>query len=322
MAQYCEKREELVSSRLAEVGPQGTEMKRAAVLLSLFAFACGPDAGAGAGSGSAKASSSAAKPASAKPSASASAATSAAPDDKKGGKMSNCPSGVANAKTDIKDTDKGVEITVTASEKADIEEIKARAKKLEEHGKSPSEADKGSHSGKGGGGGGMGRCPVVLNDTNVTVAVVDTGAKFTVEPKDVKELEWLRRESKERLAEMGMDKGERKMANCPSSVKDAKTSVKEAGATVVVTIVSKDAASTKEIRERAKKLSDGKHDQKGKHDGAGSGPQAGQCPAAIEGTTAAVKEVEGGVEITLTPAKKEELKKVLEEAQARAKPFE
>jgi TusA-related sulfurtransferase len=235
-------------------------------------------------------------------------------------KMANCPSSVTGAKTEIKDTDKGVDILVTSTDKAATDEIRTRGKKIPDHaageGKNP------AHSGKGGGGGSMGRCPLVQNDTTITYAEVEGGAKFTVEPKDEKERDWLRREAKERLAEMGDSRGDRKMANCPSTVEGAKTTVKEAAGAVVVTVVAKDEAGTKAVRERAKKLSEGKHDGKDKHDGAGSGPMAGRCPAAVEGTKSAVKEVEGGAEITLTPEKKEDLKKVLEEAQDRAKPYE
>lgn len=238
--------------------------------------------------------------------------------------MSNCPSSVANAKTDIKDTDKGVEITITASGKADVDEIRARAKKIEEHGKAaaPSDGAKGGHTGKGAAGGSMGRCPVVLNDTSVVVAEVENGSKFTVEPKDAKEVEWLRREAKERLAEMGAGaKGDRKMGNCPSSVNGAVTTVKASGDDVVVTITSKDEAATKEIRERAKKLSEGKHDGSKKHEGDGSGSGGGDCPALSEWAKPTFKDIDGGTEVTLKADKKEDAKKVLEEAQNRAKPF-
>jgi hypothetical protein len=296
-------------------------MKRAIVLLPLFLFACGPDAGGGATSSSAKSSASAAKTsASAKSSASAPASASAAPTDTKPGKMANCPSSVANAKTDIKDTDKGVEILVTSTDKAAIEDIRTRGKKIPEH--ATTDGKNAAHSGKGGGGGSMGRCPIVQNDTTIAYAEIEGGAKFTVEPKDEKERDWLRREAKERLAEMGDARGDRKMANCPSTVEGAQTTIKEAAGTVVVTVVAKDPkdeASTKSIRERAKKLAEGKHDKKDNHDGSGSGPKAGRCPAAIEGTKSAVKDVDGGAETTLTPEKKEDLKKVLEEAQDRAK---
>ena len=237
--------------------------------------------------------------------------------------MSNCPSSVANAKTEIKDTDKGVEVTVTASEKADIDEIRARAKKVEEHTKPPPpDAVKGGHTGKGGAGGSMGRCPVVLNDTTVVVAEVEKGSKFTIEPKDVKELDWLRREAKERLAELATgEKGDRKMANCPSAVKGSTTAVKEAGGNVVVTVTSKDEAATKEIRERAKKLAAGKHDNSKKHEGDGSGAGGGDCPALAEGAKSTFKDVDGGTEITITPDKKDDAKKIFEEVTNRAKPF-
>ncbi len=299
-------------------------MKSAAawLVLSLVAFGCGPDTATV--DSAAKSAGSAGKSAAPSGKPSAATSTSAAPGEhKNGGKMSNCPSSVTNAKTEIKDTDKGVEVTVTASEKADVDEIRARAKKVEEHGKAaaPSDATKGAHTGKGAAGGSMGRCPVVLNDTSVVVAEVESGSKFTIEPKDAKELDWLRREAKERLAEIGGEKGARKMGNCPSAVNGAATTVKDVGGNTVVTVTSKDEAGTKEIRERAKKLGGGKHDNAKKHEGDGSGSGGGDCPAFAEGAKSTFKDVDGGTEITITPDKKDDAKKILEEVTNRAKPF-
>lgn len=298
-------------------------MKSAAgwLVLSVMMFGCGSDAATV--DSAAKSAGSAAKSAAPSGKPSAATSTSAAPGEhKNGGKMSNCPSSVQNAKTEIKDTDKGVEVTVTATEKADVDEIRARAKKVEEHGKAaPSDAPKGSHTGKGAAGGSMGRCPVVLNDTTVVVAEVENGSKFTIEPKDAKELDWLRREAKERLAEIGGEKGARKMSNCPSAVNGAVTTVKAAGDDTIVTVTSKDEATMKEIRARATKLGSGKHDNSKKHEGDGSGSGGGDCPALAEGSKSTFKDVDGGTEITIKPEKKEDAKKILEDIQNRAKPF-
>lgn len=294
----------------------------------VFLAACG-DGGGGAPSGSAAkpATTGSAKPAASTPAkASASAASSAAASDEKGG-MSHCPAAVAGAKVEIKDVDNGVEVTVTAGDAKATDEIKARAKTIAERAKG--ESTKPQHSGQGGGGGVMGRCPIVLGGTDVKVEDAQGGSKFTVTSKDKAEVDWLRRETKERQAalESGPDGGERKMANCPSAVKDSKTSVKEDKGAIIVTVVAKDPkneAAVKDIRERAKKNVETKHEGSGKeHAGTGAGGgKEGRCPSVLENADATAKDVDGGSEITVKPKKADELKKLAEEAKARAKPFE
>ncbi len=293
---------------------------------ALLLAACGSEPTGAPGSGataSGSAPKSAQKPSTSAPLPSASAAQ--APDEKRG-KMSNCPAAVDKAKTEIKDVDKGVEVTVTAADKAGTDEIRARSKSIVEHAKA--DAAKGQHNGAGGSGGSMGRCPIVIGGTDISAVDVDGGAKYTVLSKDAKELDWLRRESKERLAAMGTgEKGDRKMANCPSAVTGAKTTVKEAGGAVVVTVLAKDAkdeTSVKDIRERAKKNAELKHDgsDKTKHDGDGGGSGDGRCPSVHEGATATVKDIDGGAEITVKPKAAGDLKKLSTEASDRAKRFD
>jgi TusA-related sulfurtransferase len=299
----------------------------AAILV--FLAACG-DAGGGAPSGSAAKTGPAgsAKPAAstpAKASASAASSAAAAPDEKGG--MSHCPAAVAGAKVEIKEIDNGVEVTVTAADAKATDEIKERAKTIAERAKG--ENTKPQHSGQGGGGGVMGRCPIVLGGTDVKVEDAPGGSKFTVTAKDKAEVDWLRRETKERQAALdsGPEGGERKMANCPSAVKDSKTSVKEDKGAIVITVVAKDPkneAAVKDIRDRAKKNVETKHEGAGKeHAGTGAGGgKEGRCPSVLENTEATAKDVDGGSEITVKPKKADELKKLAEEAKARAKPFE
>ena len=80
--------------------------------------------------------------------------------------MANCPSAVEGAKTEIKDVDGGVELTITGSGDA-VKDIQGRAKAIAEAAKS--EASTRKHSGTGEGGGAFGRCPVVLRDTDATL---------------------------------------------------------------------------------------------------------------------------------------------------------
>lgn len=309
-------------------------MKLKAVCFVMLLCACSSgdpaaSSGSAAKSGSAKASTSGSAKVKASgsvaPSGSPTAAKSAEPSEQKG-KMSNCAASVANAKTEIKDIEKGVEITVTAVEKADVDEIKLRGKDVTDRVKS--EGKKEQHSGEGGGAGVMGRCPIVLSGTNVVVKDVDKGAVFTVTAKDDKEVEWLRREANERLAALQEPaKGDRKMSNCPSAVAGSTTTVKDTADAIVVTVVAKDPKdepSVKDIRERAKKLAESKHEKPAKdhHAGDGEGAGSGRCPAVLEGTTATVKDVDGGTEISLKPKSAGDVKKLAQEAQDRAKNFD
>jgi hypothetical protein len=299
-----------------------------AMLLAMLVCACG-DSGGGAPSGSAAkpAQPPSGKPAqSGAPKSSASAASSAASTDEKG-KMAHCPAAAPGAKTEVKDVDGGVELVIKASDAAGTTEIRDRGKTIAERAKG--EAGKQQHSGQGGGGGIMGKCPVVLGGTDVKVEETDGGSKITVTAKDKAEVDWLRRETKERLAalEGPAADGDRKMANCPSAVTGAKTAVKDQGGSIVVTVVAKDAkdeASVKDIRARAKAQSELKHEGDGKeHAGRGTGGgKEGRCPSVLENTDMAVKDVDGGSEITLKPKKKEDKETLLQEAQDRAKRFE
>ncbi len=300
-----------------------------AAVLVLFLVGCGGET-TPAPPSSAKPASSAASTASAAKSAANSAAPtpSAATSGGAAGKMVNCANAVTGAKTTLKDVDKGVEITIVSEDASGTEEIKKRAKDSVEKAKDGKAG--GAHSGQGGGGGGMGRCPIVLVGTDVTIADADDGAKgkgakVTVLAKDPAEIDWLRRETRERLAAMedpdAAAAGERKMANCPSAVTGATTTLKEAGGAIVVTITAKDEASTKDIQERGKKLVAHPEGAKREHGGSGKGGGKGRCPVQLEGTTPAVKDVAGGIEVTLKPEKGADLKKLMTEAQDRAKPL-
>lgn len=113
-----------------------------------------------------------------------------------GGHMQHCPSAVAGAKIDIKDTKDAVEISVTSTEAAKTDEIRKRAKHMVDSAK----ADPTSvvHNGEGHGGGGLGLCEVVLKDTTVTAEDVDGGSKITVKPIKPVDLEWLKKETRAR----------------------------------------------------------------------------------------------------------------------------
>ena len=183
---------------------------------------------------------------SATPSVSSGTATapSAAPSVEVGasGKMAHCPSSVTGASTDVKDVPNGVELTVTASGDAATADIRARTQALLESAKAHS-GDK--HTGNGGGGGtsGRARCPVVLKDTSLLAADVPGGTKITVTTPNPKELDWLRRETRDRLAEVkegAEGAGAHRMMHCPSAVEGATTKVTNIKEGVVLAVTAKD----------------------------------------------------------------------------------
>jgi hypothetical protein len=243
------------------------------------------------------------------------------------GKMAHCPNAVAGATTDIKDVDGGVEMTISATTDAAKADIKERAKHTAEAAKEHAKDAK-DHTGTGTGGGMSGRCPVVLHDTTLVFADTADGTKITIKANDAKQVDWLRRETRERVAEMkdpdAKGAGERHMANCPSAAKNATTTVKEGSDSVAVTVIAKADDDVKEIRERAKKLVEAakKDPTTVKHDGHGDGGgKLGRCPVVLEDTTVESKEVPGGVEVTVKPTKPADLAHLKQETKDRAQNF-
>jgi TusA-related sulfurtransferase len=262
------------------------------------------------------------------PTAKPTAATTAAPASSAAaaaGKMSNCPSAVEGAKTEIKDVDGGVELSITASAEAATKDIRDRAKQIAEAAKM--EASTRKHTGTGEGGGAYGRCPVVMKATDIALADIAGGTKITVKIKDAAEVDWLRRESRERLAELDKpgvkDAGQGKMVHCPSAVEGSKTTVKAAGDAVVVSVTATGDANVKEVRERAKHLVEAsKADDKGKHAGDGTGGGGlGRCPVVLKDTTVTHKDIEGGAELTVKPKDKAAVDAVLKEAEGRIQQY-
>lgn len=111
-------------------------------------------------------------------------------------KMANCPSAVDGSTTAVEDGEGVVVVTVTADEEAKITEIRKRASTLASLNDADSSEIK--HSGKRTGGGGLGRCPVVLDNVEVSSEDVDQGVKITLKPKDESTLAELSKEAKAR----------------------------------------------------------------------------------------------------------------------------
>jgi len=267
-------------------------------------------------------------------SAAASASASAAPTGSavagdagaKGHNMANCPTAAPGATVALKDVEGGIEIAVTGKDEAVTKEIRARMAKLVEADKN--EADAGvKHDHSGGGGGLYGRCTIVMRNTKLETAELPTGVKATVKAKDKSEVEWLRRETRDRDKEARSPDadgaGTHRMAHCPSAVEGAKTQVKDVKEGVVVTVTGS-GDKVKEIRDRAKhaaevsKLTDPPkvvHNSEGK-----GGGGLGRCPVVVEGdTTVEVKDIESGVELTVKA--KKDVPALQKEAKARAANF-
>lgn len=267
--------------------------------------------------------------ASAAPSASAEPAASAAADAgdaKAAAHMANCPTAAPGATVALKDVEGGIEVSITGKDEASGKDIKARMAKLVEADKNEAEAGV-KHDHSGGGGGLYGRCTIVMRNTKLETADIANGVKATVKAKDKSEVDWLRRETRDRDKESkapGADMaGSHRMAHCPSAVPGAKTAVKDTKEGVVVTVTGT-GDGVREIRDRAKHAANvaklpeppkPEHTSEGK-----GGGGLGRCPVVVEGdTTVDVKDIEGGAEITVKA--KKDVAALQKEAKARAANF-
>jgi hypothetical protein len=229
------------------------------------------------------------------------------------GHMNNCPTAAPGATVALKDVEGGIEITITGKDDATSKEIKARTVKLVEADKN--EVDAGvKHDHAGSGHGIYGRCTIVMRKTKLTTTDLPNGVKATVLASDKTEIDWLRRETRDRDKEAGMadsaGAGVHKMAHCPSAVEGAKTTVKDSKEGVIVTVTAPPGAAdkVKDIRDRAKHTADiakMAEPPKVEHNSAGMGGGGlGRCPVIVEGdTTVDVKDIENGTEITVKAKK-------------------
>jgi TusA-related sulfurtransferase len=259
--------------------------------------------------------------------ASASASASAGPlaSVAPAGNQAHCPVAVAGAKTDLANVDGGVELTITGPDDATASAIRARVQALIDASKNQSPM---KHTGSGGGAGIFGRCPIVLKNTTVAAADVPGGSKVTVTTKVADEVDWLRRETSDRLREMSAPgsegAGERKMANCPSSVEGAKTVVANTKDGVTVTVTGTTDQATSDIRARAKHVAEVSTHDGGPvaHTGGGEGGGTlGRCPVVLGNTIVTEKDVPGGAELTVKARNATEVASVQAEAKERAAKF-
>jgi hypothetical protein len=242
------------------------------------------------------------------------------------GKMAHCPSTVEGAKTLIKDVEGGVEVTVTGAGNDAVSEIRARSKFLADAAKTTTKTVK--HTGRGEGGGVFGRCPVVMRNTTVDIGDVESGTKILVKPESTEELDWLRRETRERNDELGAKGSEGagvgKMAHCPNAVEGATSVIKARKDGIDVIVTAKDDAQVKEIRDRAKHLVEAaaKEAVDVKHTGEGTGGGGlGRCPVIMDDTIVTATDVPGGSDLFVKPKNAGDLDKVKNEAEDRVAKF-
>jgi hypothetical protein len=240
--------------------------------------------------------------------------------------MGNCPTSVAGAEVALKDVEGGIEVTVTGKDDAATKEIRDRMKKLGDADKQDA-GPKQTHDHSGSGGGRTGRCTIIMRNTKLVTTEVPKGVKVVVTPNEKNELDWLRRETKQRAKEaqtaQAEGAGAHRMLHCPSAVEGAKTTVKDSKEGVTVTVTGTGDA-VGEIRTRAKhtanvaKIADaGKPEHSGEGTGGGG---IGRCPIVVEGdTTVDVKEIEGGVEVEVKT--KKDVAALQKEAKLRAGNF-
>jgi TusA-related sulfurtransferase len=244
--------------------------------------------------------------------------------------MAHCPNAVPSAKTSIADVPGGVEMTVTGADATVVGDIHARLAALVDAQKNQGPNIK--HTGTGEGGGLLGRCPVVLKETDLTVATLDNGSKITIKAKDPQEVDWLRRETRDRQEDLeaaGSPAGAGKMSHCPSAVEGATTTVKNTKDGVSVVVVASSDDATKAIRDRAKHLVEiSKSPDAGaaavaSHTGEGGGGGGiGRCPVVLKDTSLASKDVAGGAQIDVKAKTIADVTKLQEESKERAAKFQ
>jgi TusA-related sulfurtransferase len=243
--------------------------------------------------------------------------------------MAHCPNAVTGAKTDIQDVPGGVAITITSQDGTGLADVRARTQALLDAQKNQSAGVR--HTGTGEGGGLLGRCPVVLKETLVAATDVDKGSKITVTAKDASEVDWLRRETRDReedLEAAGSPAGAGKMSHCPSAVQGATTTLKNTTDGVSVVVTATEDVAVKSIRERSKHLAEianaadaGTAEPPHTGEGGGGGG-IGRCPVVVKATTLKVKDVPGGSQVDVKAKSVTEVAKLQAEAKERAAKFQ
>lgn len=111
----------------------------------------------------------------------------------------------------------------------------------------------------------------------------------------------------------------RDMANCPSTVPGAQTTLETIPDGVVVTVTAKDAAAQQEIARRAQLHAQASQMPPGPaHSGKHGGPaRIGFCPSVHDDTTMELAKVEDGTQMTVKPVSKKHVAELQAATRAR-----
>lgn len=114
--------------------------------------------------------------------------------------MRNCPSALAGAVTDVRDTSDGVEVTITAEDRATIKRI---IKLADVHARIGLPTDVAlEHTGLHGGPGDIGHCPIIHVGTDVQATRLPNGARLHVRALSQGTLKALQAETRDRAGNL------------------------------------------------------------------------------------------------------------------------
>lgn len=111
--------------------------------------------------------------------------------------MMNCPSAVESARTAVRNTERGVDVTVTTTDPAARVEL---IKLAHFHASQDRMSDWPEHTGKHGGPGSIGHCPILHEGTTITLSGTENGVILHVVARSSDRVRWLQDQTAERAA--------------------------------------------------------------------------------------------------------------------------
>jgi hypothetical protein len=113
-------------------------------------------------------------------------------------RMANCPTAVTSAATKVIDTPDGVDVVITATKPDAQERIRTLSNAQAEMGEPPFSDHQ--HTGLHGGPGWLGHCPIIHDETVVTVTTNEVGATLHIRALDSNRVKSLQDETAARAA--------------------------------------------------------------------------------------------------------------------------
>ncbi len=112
--------------------------------------------------------------------------------------MSNCPSSVRSAITEISDIPDGVAVTIVLWDRRDLDDLMKLSRLQAQQGEPSGE----HHTGLHGGSGGTGHCPIIHVGTTVELQPVTDGVRFEVHALPGNDVAELRRDTRHRAEKL------------------------------------------------------------------------------------------------------------------------